>query len=110
MTSNPTRTVDVASVASTVCATSSATHRTVLAGKTARTKCFVVMSLGLVSLTSRYQKLVLFYDSRKGWGVRTDAFIPRGTFVIEYVGEQITREESEIRSQVGFIGASQVQR
>ena len=103
MTSNPTRTVDVASVASTVCATSSATHRTVLAGKTARTKCFVVMSLGLVSLTSRYQKLVLFYDSRKGWGVRTDAFIPRGTFVIEYVGEVISQKESEIRRQVCFI-------
>ena len=61
------------------------------------------MSLGLVWLTSRYQKLVLFYDSRKGWGVRTDAFIPRGTFVIEYVGEVISQKESEIRRQVCFI-------
>ena len=51
MTSNPSRTVDVATVASTVFATSSATHRTVLVVKTVRTKCFVVMSLlsGLVN-------------------------------------------------------------
>lgn len=74
----------------------------VLVEMIARTKCSVVMSESRVfKIKGRYQKLVLFYDEQKGWGVRTDVFIPRGTFIIEYVGEVISQKESEYRRQVG---------
>ena len=77
-------------------------RRHVLVEMIARTRCSAVMSeSSALRVTCRYQKLVLFYDERKGWGVRTDVFIPRGTFIIEYVGEVISQKESERRRQVG---------
>ncbi len=47
-----------------------------------------------------YQKLVLFYAAKKGWGIKAAAPIPRGSFVIEYVGEVISQKESERRREV----------
>ena len=89
-------------VASTDCVMLSVIRAHVPVEMIARTKCSVVMSeRNLVHLKGRYQKLVLFFDERKGWGVRTDVFIPRGTFIIEYVGEVISQKESERRRQVG---------
>lgn len=49
---------------------------------------------------SRYQKLSLFYTPKKGWGIKAPTFIPKGTFIIEYVGEVISEKESELRRQV----------
>lgn len=48
----------------------------------------------------RYQKLVLFYAEKKGWGIKTATPIARGSFVIEYVGEVISQQESERRREV----------
>ena len=33
----------------------------------------------------------------KGWGVRSPDFIPRGSFVCEYIGEYISDDEAESR-------------
>lgn len=51
-------------------------------------------------MMSRYQKLILFYTPKKGWGIKAPTFIPKGTFIIEYVGEVISEKESELRRQV----------
>jgi histone-lysine N-methyltransferase SUV39H len=42
----------------------------------------------------------IFKTVDKGWGLRARERIPRGAFVCEYVGEVITSEEAERRSQV----------
>ena len=47
-----------------------------------------------------YQKLVLFYAAKKGWGIKAAAPSPRGSFVIEYVGEVNSQKESERRREV----------
>lgn len=44
---------------------------------------------------------MLFYAAKKGWGIKAAASIPRGSFVIEYVGEVISQKESERRREVG---------
>ncbi|VDO03338.1 unnamed protein product [Rodentolepis nana] len=45
--------------------------------------------------------LTLFRTSNgRGWGVRTPHFIPKGTFVIEYVGEIITMNEAFRRGEL----------
>ena len=33
----------------------------------------------------------------KGWGVRSPDFIPKGSFVCEYIGEYISDDEAESR-------------
>ncbi|CAJ0570084.1 unnamed protein product, partial [Mesorhabditis spiculigera] len=39
--------------------------------------------------------LILFYEGRKGYGIRTPVRIPKGAFVGEYVGEVLTAEEAD---------------
>lgn len=50
--------------------------------------------------------MILFYAANKGWGVKAAQVIPRGTFVIEYVGEVITEAESESRRRVSVSNVS----
>uniref|UniRef100_A0A336K962 protein-synthesizing GTPase n=1 Tax=Culicoides sonorensis TaxID=179676 RepID=A0A336K962_CULSO len=46
----------------------------------------------------RKHKLNIFKTSDgRGWGVRTDKYIPEGSFICEYTGEIITFEEAERR-------------
>ena len=42
--------------------------------------------------------LCIFKTLRKGWGVKTLKDVERGTFVAEYSGEVITKQESDRRS------------
>jgi ankyrin repeat protein len=42
-------------------------------------------------------RLELFKTRKKGWALRTLEPIPKGSFVIEYIGEIISEEEAEIR-------------
>jgi len=42
-------------------------------------------------------KLQLFMTKKTGWGLRTLSYIPKDSFVIEYVGEIITSNEAESR-------------
>lgn len=44
--------------------------------------------------------LQVFKTISKGWGVRSTQFIPKGTFIEEYVGEVITVEEGDARGAV----------
>lgn len=74
----------------------------VLVVKSVRINCFVKESIHCSIISySRYQKIILFYAPKKGWGIKAAAPIPKGTFIIEYVGEVISQKESEIRRQVG---------
>ncbi|PAA81199.1 hypothetical protein BOX15_Mlig027750g1 [Macrostomum lignano] len=41
--------------------------------------------------------LAIYRTKNRGWGVRTLQRIPRGSFVVEYVGEVVTFEEAERR-------------
>ncbi|KAI7898435.1 uncharacterized protein BX663DRAFT_524706 [Cokeromyces recurvatus] len=41
--------------------------------------------------------LEIFKTYNKGWGVRSRRFIPKGTFIEEYIGEVITIEEGDRR-------------
>ena len=52
----------------------------------------------VVQLGRKY-KLCIFRTSNRGWGVKTLQRIPKGSFVVEYVGEVITSDEAEIRGQ-----------
>ncbi|XP_004293056.1 PREDICTED: histone-lysine N-methyltransferase SUVR3-like isoform X1 [Fragaria vesca subsp. vesca] len=45
-------------------------------------------------------KLKIVRDSRKGWGLFADQFIPKGQFVCEYAGELLTTKESRLRQQM----------
>ena len=69
--------------------------------KNVQIKCFVKESFfSFLIYSFRYQKIILFYAPKKGWGIKAAAPIPKGTFIIEYVGEVISQKESEIRRQV----------
>ncbi|PRP81958.1 hypothetical protein PROFUN_10530 [Planoprotostelium fungivorum] len=43
--------------------------------------------------------LELFKTKEKGWAVRTNQFIPKGSFVFEYAGEVIDNDEAEDRGE-----------
>ena len=45
------------------------------------------------------KQLELFATAKKGYGVRAAQYIPKGSFVIEYVGEYISSEEAERRER-----------
>ena len=45
------------------------------------------------------KQLELFATAKKGYGVRAAQYIPKGSFVIEYVGEHISSEEAERRER-----------
>ena len=60
------------------------------------------------NLTRRYQKLILFYAPQKGWGIKAATPIPKGTFIIEYVGEVISEQESVLRRQVNSLSLSRI--
>lgn len=45
-------------------------------------------------------KLKILRDTRKGWGLFADQFIPKGRFVCEYAGELLTTKESRLRQQM----------
>jgi len=46
------------------------------------------------------KQLELFATAKKGYGVRAAQYIPKGSFVIEYVGEYISSEEAERRERL----------
>ncbi|KAI8367857.1 hypothetical protein EDC96DRAFT_506313 [Choanephora cucurbitarum] len=48
----------------------------------------------------RQVPLQVFKTPTKGWGVRSMSFIPKGTFVDEYIGEVITVEEGDKRGVI----------
>ncbi|XP_020288910.1 histone-lysine N-methyltransferase EHMT2 isoform X2 [Pseudomyrmex gracilis] len=51
-------------------------------------------------LTQRFQ---LFRTKGKGWGLRTLRFIPKGTYVCEYVGEIISDSEADHREDDSYL-------
>jgi euchromatic histone-lysine N-methyltransferase len=48
-------------------------------------------------------RLQIFKTNGKGWGLKTLKYIPKGTFVIEYVGEYITDSEANGRDDDSFL-------
>lgn len=44
--------------------------------------------------------LKIVRDTRKGWGLYADSFIPKGQFVCEYAGELLTTKEARRRQQM----------
>lgn len=48
----------------------------------------------------RKMPLQVFKTRQKGWGVRSTQFIPKGTFIEEYIGEVIQVDEGDSRGQV----------
>ncbi|KAI0221973.1 hypothetical protein L0F63_007450, partial [Massospora cicadina] len=53
-----------------------------------------------VTQRGRTVRLQIFKTLQKGWGVRALEDIPKGRFVVEYVGEIINDEEAERRGRV----------
>ncbi|XP_014476702.1 PREDICTED: histone-lysine N-methyltransferase EHMT1 [Dinoponera quadriceps] len=51
-------------------------------------------------LTQRFQ---LFRTNGKGWGLRTLRYIPKGTYVCEYVGEIISDSEADHREDDSYL-------
>lgn len=49
----------------------------------------------------------VFWTGDKGWGVRSKKFIPKGTFVFEYVGKIVTDAELQHRRALGRLGKSE---
>lgn len=47
--------------------------------------------------------LCLYKTKNRGWGVKTMAPIPKGTFIIEYVGELIGQEEADQRAETAYL-------
>ncbi|CAJ0925100.1 unnamed protein product, partial [Mesorhabditis belari] len=58
-------------------------------------KCDPIMCRQRVLQEGRQIPLVLFWEGRKGWGLRTIFKIPKNVFVGEYVGEVITFAEAK---------------
>ncbi|BFG20845.1 hypothetical protein CerSpe_071190 [Prunus speciosa] len=46
-------------------------------------------------------KLEVFRTKSKGWGVRSRSYIPRGSFICEYVGEIL--QDKEVKQRRGFV-------
>lgn len=53
-------------------------------------------------LTQRFQ---IFKTEHKGWGLKTLRFIPKGSFVCEYIGEILTDTEADSREDDSFLFA-----
>lgn len=53
-------------------------------------------------MTQRFQ---IFKTEQKGWGLKTLRFIPKGTFVCEYVGEILTDNAADAREDDSFLFA-----
>lgn len=51
-------------------------------------------------VTQRFQ---LFRSCKKGWGIKTIRFIPKGTYVCEYVGEIISDSEADHREDDSYL-------
>jgi SET domain-containing protein len=49
----------------------------------------------------------VFWTGNKGWGLRPLQFVPKGTFVFEYVGEIVTEGEMMARRMKGSLGKSE---
>ena len=56
--------------------------------------------MNMVSRGRQYS-ITLFKTLRKGWGIRTNEFIPKGSFIEKYAGELVTVEEAARRNQRG---------
>ncbi|KAI9470479.1 MAG: hypothetical protein EXX96DRAFT_584475 [Benjaminiella poitrasii] len=59
--------------------------------------CDVATCKNRVVQRGRKIPLEIFKTNGKGWGVRSRRFIPKGTFIEEYIGEVITIEEGDRR-------------
>ncbi|XP_078484462.1 histone-lysine N-methyltransferase SUV39H2 [Ciona intestinalis] len=64
-----------------------------------RCKCGVDCPNRVVQHGPRNALSIYRTSNGKGWGVKTLQFIPKGTFVMEYVGEVITNDEAEKRGK-----------
>uniref|UniRef100_F6YDS2 Histone-lysine N-methyltransferase n=1 Tax=Ciona intestinalis TaxID=7719 RepID=F6YDS2_CIOIN len=64
-----------------------------------RCKCGVDCPNRVVQHGPRNALSIYRTSNGKGWGVKTLQFIPKGTFVMEYVGEVITNDEAERRGK-----------
>lgn len=53
-------------------------------------------------LTQRFQ---IFKTEQIGWGLKTLRFIPKGSFVCEYIGEILTDTEADAREDDSFLFA-----
>lgn len=53
-------------------------------------------------ITQRFQ---IFKTECRGWGLKTLRFIPKGTFVCEYIGEMLTDIEADTREDDSFLFA-----
>ncbi|CAJ0948386.1 unnamed protein product, partial [Mesorhabditis belari] len=62
-------------------------------------KCDPITCRQRVLQEGRQIPLVLFWEGRKGWGLRTIFKIPKNVFVGEYVGEVITFAEAKRRNK-----------
>ncbi|KAI8357824.1 hypothetical protein BD560DRAFT_406273 [Blakeslea trispora] len=63
-------------------------------------ECKELICVNRVVQKGRQIPLQVFKTPTKGWGVRSMTFIPKGTFVDEYIGEVITVEEGDKRGVI----------
>lgn len=56
-----------------------------------------------VSQRKKEIPLCLFKTKDRGWGVKANANIPKGTFILEYVGELIGQREANSRAETSYL-------
>jgi hypothetical protein len=62
--------------------------------------------IGCINRVSQRQKeipLCLFKTKNRGWGVRAGVNIPKGTFILEYVGELIGQKTANARAETSYL-------
>ncbi|XP_070534520.1 histone-lysine N-methyltransferase EHMT2-like [Ptychodera flava] len=63
-----------------------------------RCRCYVSKCFNRVVQKGMQYQLQIYRTEKTGWGIRSMEFIPRGSFVCEYVGELITDEQADLRA------------
>lgn len=62
---------------------------------------FRLLSLTFILRLNQFKLGIFKTDDDRGWGVKALERIPKGRFIVEYVGEIITDEEAGRRSTLG---------
>ncbi|XP_077995961.1 histone-lysine N-methyltransferase EHMT1-like [Glandiceps talaboti] len=62
-----------------------------------RCKCWITKCHNRVVQKGMRYQLQVFRTRNIGWGVRTAEYIPKGSYICEYVGEMITSEQADGR-------------
>ena len=62
-----------------------------------------IKCINRVSQRNKEIPLCLFKTNRRGWGFRAEANIPKGTFILEYVGELIGQSAANARAETAYL-------